>query len=97
MKLSPLPVIFSRKGFQVNLIIFFIFIFIYYAIDYNKCIQDRINKKILKFHEKKEAMMIDEDSFPPVASINTIAFDLRALIDSKKARGLPLSPKIRSV
>ena len=30
-------------------------------------IQDRINKGILKFLEKKEAMVIDEDSFPSVA------------------------------
>ena len=30
-------------------------------------------------------MAIDEDPFPPVASINTASFDLRALIESKKA------------
>ena len=30
-------------------------------------IQDRINKGILKFLDKKETMTIDEDPFPPVA------------------------------
>ena len=30
-------------------------------------------------------MAIDEDPFPPVASINTASFDLRALMESKKA------------
>ena len=29
-------------------------------------------------------MVINEDPFPPVASINTTSFDLRALIESKK-------------
>ena len=31
-------------------------------------------------------MVIDEDPFLPVASINTSTFDLKALIDSNKAR-----------
>ena len=44
-----------------------------------------INKGILKFLDKKVVMAIDEDSFPRVASINTQSFDLRALIESKKA------------
>ena len=39
------------------------------------------NKGILKFPKKKEAMVIDEDPFLPVASINTTAFDLRTLIN----------------
>ena len=52
--------------------------------------QDRINKGILKFLDKKRAMEIDEDPFPPVASINTTNFDLRALIESKKAGKLTL-------
>ena len=30
-------------------------------------------------------MAIDEDPFPPVASVNTTRFDLRALIEFKKA------------
>ena len=48
-------------------------------------IQDRINKGILKFPDKKETMAIDEDPFPPVALVNTANFNLRALIESKKA------------
>ena len=33
--LSSLPVVFSLKGFHVNLIFFFIFVFLYYFIDHN--------------------------------------------------------------
>ena len=42
-------------------------------------------------------MVVDEDPFSPIASSNTLAFDLRELIDSKKARGIPPRPKIRKV
>ena len=48
-------------------------------------IHDRINKGILKFPNKKEAMEIDKDPFLLVASVNTASFVLRALIKSKKA------------
>ena len=51
-----------------------------------------INKGILNFPMKKDVMVIDEDSCPLVASINTITFDVKTLINSKKARGIPLSP-----
>ena len=47
-------------------------------------IQNKINKGILKLPDKKETMVIDEDPFLPVASINTTSFNLRALIESKK-------------
>ena len=40
---------------------------------------------------KKKAMAIDEDPFPQVVSINTTSFDLRSLIESKKAG--KLSPR----
>ena len=50
-----------------------------------------INKGILKFPDKNEAMTIDEDPFPLVASINTANFDLRSLIESKKVG--KLSPR----
>ena len=43
-----------------------------------------INKGILKFLDKTEAMAIDEDPFPPVASINTVRINLKVLIESKK-------------
>ena len=36
-------------------------------------------------------MVIDEDLFPLVASVNTTSFDLKALIESKKAG--KLSPR----
>ena len=52
---------------------------------FRNVIYDKINKGILKFPDKKEAMTIDEDPFPPVALINTTSFDLGALIESKKA------------
>ena len=42
-----------------------------------------INKGILKFPDKKEVKAIDEDHFPPIASINTTSFDMRALIESR--------------
>ena len=51
-------------------------------------IQDRINKGIFKFPNKKENMVIDEDPFPLVALVNTTSFNLRALIESKKAKNL---------
>ena len=69
--------------------------------------QDRINKGILKspwekeaivkFPGEKEFMVIGEDTFPLVASINTVAFDLKLVMNSKKARGIPPSPRIRKV
>ena len=43
-----------------------------------------INKGILKFPDKKKAMEIDGHPFLPVPLINTVSFDLRALIESKK-------------
>ena len=57
---------------------------------FRNVIQDRINKGILKFPYKKKAMEIDGDLFPPVALVNTDSFDLRALIESKKAGKLSL-------
>ena len=35
MKLSPLPVVFSPKGFYVNLMFFFVFVFYYCVINQN--------------------------------------------------------------
>ena len=52
---------------------------------FKNVIQDKINKGILKFPNKKETMEIDKDPFPPMASVNTTSFDLRAWIESKKA------------
>ena len=51
----------------------------------------------MKFQGEKEAILIDEDAYPPVASINTIVFYFKALIDSNKVRGIPPSLKIRNI
>ena len=40
-----------------------------------------INKGILKFPKKKEAMVVDEDPFPPVASVDITATDMRAVLN----------------
>ena len=58
---------------------------------FKNVIHNRINKGILKFPDKKETMAIDENPFPPVASVNTTSFDLRASIKSKKSG--KLSPR----
>ena len=39
---------------------------------------------MLKLLEKKKAMVIDEDPFLPVASVNRAAIDLRAVLNAKK-------------
>ena len=52
---------------------------------------------MVKFLGEKEVILIDENIFPLVASINTTAFDLRALMNLKKARRIPQSPRIRNV
>ena len=62
---------------------------------FRNIIQDRIIEGILKFLEKKEAMVIDEDPFPPIASINIAATDLSALLNAKKAGRFSPSARIR--
>ena len=52
---------------------------------------------MVKFSREKEVMVIGEDTFPLVTSINTVAFDLKAVMNSKKARGIPISLRIRKV
>ena len=47
---------------------------------------------MVKFLRKKELIMTNEDSFP-LASVNTISFDLKTLIDSKKVGG----PRIKDL
>ena len=39
---------------------------------------------MLKFLKKKDTMLIEEDLFPPVATINTINANIRAVLDVKK-------------
>ena len=56
-----------------------------------------INKGILKFLEKKGSMVIDEDPFPPVASVNIDAFDMRAVLNEKKNERFSPNAKKRKV
>ena len=51
---------------------------------FKNVIHDRINKGMLKFPERKDAMLIEEDPFPPIATVNTIDADLRTFLDLKK-------------
>lgn len=44
---------------------------------FKNILQDRINKGVLKFPEKQDSMVVDDDPFPPVASINVNMIDLR--------------------
>ena len=60
-------------------------------------IQDKINKGILKFLEKNEAMVVDEDPFPPVASVNIGATDLRAVLNEKNDEKFSPNAMIRKV
>ena len=56
-----------------------------------------VNKGILKFPEKKKVMVIDEDPFPPVASINIDATNLRAVLNVKKDERFYPNFRIRKV
>ena len=51
---------------------------------FKNVVQDRINKGVLKFPERKDSMLIKEDPFPPMAIVNTIDADLRTILDLKK-------------
>ena len=55
-----------------------------------------IYKGIMNFHKKKEAMVFDEDHFPPVALVN-IAADLRAVLNEKEDEKFSPNVKIRKV
>ena len=56
-----------------------------------------INKGILKFLEKKEAMVVDEDPFPPMGLVNIATTDLRAILNEKKDEKFYQRVKIRKV
>ena len=47
-------------------------------------VQDKINKGVLKFLEKKETILVDEDPFSPMATVNITTFDLCSLINHKR-------------
>ena len=57
----------------------------------------REKEVMVKFPREKEVILINEDSYPPIALINTTAFDIKAVMNSKKARGIPPSLRIRKV
>ncbi|XP_075473940.1 uncharacterized protein LOC142504997 [Primulina tabacum] len=52
---------------------------------FKNILQDRINKGILKFPDKQESMAVDEDPFPPVASVNMNVTYLRDLLNEKRS------------
>ncbi|XP_075479341.1 uncharacterized protein LOC142520224 [Primulina tabacum] len=49
----------------------------------------RINNGIVKFPNKQEFMVVDDDPLPPVALVNVNVTDLRDLLNYKKADPLP--------
>ena len=56
-----------------------------------------VNKGILKFPKKKKAMVIDEDPFPPLASIHIVATDSRAVLNAKKDKRFSPNAWIRNI
>ena len=60
-------------------------------------IQDWINKGILKFLEKKEAMVVDEDPFPQMDLVNILATDIRVVLNEKEDKKFSPNVKIRKV
>ena len=40
----------------------------------------------MEFPGKKEVIVIDEDLFPPIASINTTTFDFKAMLNAKEGK-----------
>ena len=43
-----------------------------------------LTKEFLKFPEKKKTILVDENLFPSMATVNTTTFDLRSLINHKR-------------
>ena len=52
---------------------------------------------MVKLLGEKEDILIGEDTFTPIASINTIVFNLQALTDSKNVGRIPPGLKTRKV
>ena len=86
----------SREKYIVNIITPAIMVLILIRVSKN-IFQDNINKGILKFLEKKEAMVIDEDPFPPMASTNIAATNLRVVLNVKKDERFYPNARIRKV
>ena len=64
---------------------------------FRNIMQYMINKGILKFLEETEVMVVDEDPFPPVASVNITATDMRVVLNEKKDERFSPNSKIRKV
>ena len=55
------------------------------------------NKVMVKPLSGKEAMMIDEDPFPPETSINIAATNSRVMLNAKKTKRFSLTARVRKV
>ena len=66
-------------------------------LEFEEIIHDKINKGILKFLEKNEAMVVDEDPFPPVALVNINSTDMRAFLNESEDEKFSPNVKIRKV
>ena len=64
---------------------------------FRNIIQNLINKGILKFPEKKDVMVIDEDPIPPVASVNIVAIGLKVVLKVKNDGRFSPNIRIRKV
>ena len=64
---------------------------------FRNIIQDKIKKGILKFLEKKEVMVVDEDLFPPINLVNIVATDLRAILNENEDEKFSPNFMIRKV
>ena len=62
-----------------------------------KFTREREKEVMVKALGGKEAMTIDEDPFPPTASINIAATDSRAMLNAKKAGRFSPSARVRKV
>ncbi|XP_073030718.1 uncharacterized protein [Primulina eburnea] len=61
---------------------------------FKNILQDRINKGVVKFFNKQESMMVDDDHFPPVALINVNVTDLRDLLNEKRSRSFAVKDRV---
>ena len=64
---------------------------------FKNIIQDWINKGILKFLEKKDIMVIDEDHIPLVALVNIAATNLNAMLNAKINERFSPNVRIRKI
>lgn len=59
-------------------------------------VHDKINKGILKFPQKKEAVVVNEDSFSLVVTISTLAaIDFKEFLVVEKAKEWTPNPNVK--